>query len=911
MRKPILAAIAATTLALVVTGPASAADTPRFLPTVKRTVKAKTTTGRWCDSPLAGRGVARRTWRAPMTGFMSARLRAGRANWDLAAFDAAGNRRAASLGFGGRELVQTWVESGERITLQACRRDGSRRRGALRIRFADVQPPKPEGTPQLLSVAYDSNADLERLDATGVDLTHNIHDGKADVIVANADQRNMLVEQGFDVQTEVADLRSQFFSARMKEMAYASQVGVAGSPLPSGRTTYRVYSDYQRDLTTLAEQYPDIVKPMKLPQNSFQGRPLSGVEISKNVHDAPEDGRPVFLLVGEHHAREWPSSEAAMEFAIMLAQGYGNDDRITRLLERARVVVVPIINPDGFISSRSWPADPADILGGGGRGFPVDPDQDNPGLGVDPDLNDPCNGRYPADPGLSEDQCDAIQTCAVNGFNPDEETCEVVLDLYLAEGIAPPGGIFSYRRKNCDGLIDSGLVPCELQHGVDPNRNYGEKWGGPGSDEDRTSQAYRGSGPWSEPETQAVHEYSQQRQITALITLHNVAALVLRPPGLHDDGKAPDEERLKEIGDAMGRATGYTSQYGFQLYDTAGTTEDWNYAAAGTYGFTIEIGPEGGDFHMPYKTGFIDQWTGDYEPAERGKGLREALLIAAEAAANPADHSVVKGTALAGSVLRVRKDFETSTYDQPFCKERLPGFGFLVATAEQGCVEMQDPFTVPDFLQSTMVVPPSGKFTWHMNPSTRPFVGKDKEVQGDPQTVFENVTPGSGEPEPAAAPVEVPFTITDADATRLTVDLQFPSPAEDYDLELCKKTAAGECEPFGAGNTATGSSGGFVGAQEHIEATKEAHGDLTGDYVATVFNFAAATNDWTLTTQATKPGAVTIEPGHREAWTLTCETPDGDVLERRQLFVDRGQLAELDFAGACAKKGSSKKPPKK
>jgi hypothetical protein len=31
-----------------------------------------------------------------------------------------------------------------------------------------------------------------------------------------------------------------------------------------------------------------------------------------------------------------------------------------------------------------------------------------------------------------------------------------------------------------------------------------------------------------------------------------------------------------------------------QLYDTSGTTEDWNYAAAGTLGYTIEMGPSGG-----------------------------------------------------------------------------------------------------------------------------------------------------------------------------------------------------------------------------------------------------------------------------------------------------------------------------
>jgi hypothetical protein len=697
---------------------------------------------------------------------------------------------------------------------------------------------------------------------------------------------------------------------RAKEAAYAAAVDE--SRLPSGRTTYRVHSDYQKDLGTLAANYPDIVKPMTLPQDSFQGRPLQGVEIAKNVHAAEEDGRPVFLLVGEHHAREWPSAEAAMEYAIMLAEGYGKNARITSLLERTRIVVVPIINPDGFISSRDWPADPADVLGGGGRN-PADPGADNPGFGVDPDANNPCGGT--PKPPLSASQCESIRTCVLNGKNPDG-SCEVVVDLYLAEGIAPPGGIFSYRRKNCDGAVPNPNVPCELQHGVDPNRNYGQNWGGPGSDADRTGQGYRGAGPWSEPETQAVHEYSQSRQITALITLHNVAALVLRPPGLHDEGKAPDEERMKEIGDAMGAAAGYTSQYGFELYDTAGTTEDWNYAAAGTYGFTIEIGPENGDFHMPYKTGVIDQWTGDYGPAQRGKGLREALLIAAEAAANPADHSVVTGTALGGSTLRVRKEFETSSYHTTFCKEQLPGFGVLVATDGQGCVEEQEPFTVPDFLESTLVVPPSGKFEWHMNPSTRPFVGKDKQVQGDPVEVFNQVVEGDGTGAPSH-PVDphtstIPFEITDAEAARLTVDLTFDEvPVEDYDLELCKYDAAGVCQPFGKGpGNNPGESGNLPSEFEHIEATRDGHGDLSGRYEATVTNYASATDSWTLTARATKPGSVTTIPGHKEAWTLTCESPSGTVLEQRQLFIDRGQALGIEFAGACAKRGSGKKPPK-
>ena len=45
------------------------------------------------------------------------------------------------------------------------------------------------------------------------------------------------------------------------------------------------------------------------------------------------------------------------------------------------------------------------------------------------------------------------------------------------------------------------------------------------------------------------------------MSIHNVAALVLRPPGVSGSGLAPDEARMKAIGDAIGHAAGYTSQY--------------------------------------------------------------------------------------------------------------------------------------------------------------------------------------------------------------------------------------------------------------------------------------------------------------------------------------------------------------
>jgi hypothetical protein len=357
-----------------------------------------------------------------------------------------------------------------------------------------------------------------------------------------------------------------------------------------------------------------------------------------------------------------------MELAHELVAKDGSDPRITQLLDTTRVVIVPLINPDGFVSSRTTAV--------------VDPSHNLYENGVDVPL--PLFGN-----------------------------------LNTAEGVAPPGGLLSFRRKNCDGAIPSGLVPCELQYGVDPNRNYGQFWGGPGSSADPMSQSYRGAGPWSEPETQAVHEYSQRTNVTSLVTVHNVAALVLRPPGTKDGGLAPDEDLLREIGDRMGAATGYTSQFGYQLYDTSGTTEDWNYAAAGTFGYTIEMGPKDGEFHRPYETGVVKEWTG--HSGREGRGMREALLVLAESAADPRIDAVIEGRAPVGRTLKLRKDFTTDTKEH--CDLRTTG-GVLNIPAVPCQGRTVPAEHIPDFLEYTTTVPASGTYEWHVTPSTRPFVLK-------------------------------------------------------------------------------------------------------------------------------------------------------------------------------------------
>ena len=79
-------------------------------------------------------------------------------------------------------------------------------------------------------------------------------------------------------------------------------------------------------------------------------QPVCGLEITHDV--ARDPGKPVFLNTGVHHAREWPTAEFVTEFAWEALEPDGVDPRITSLLEPGKMIVVPVVNPDGYDISR-------------------------------------------------------------------------------------------------------------------------------------------------------------------------------------------------------------------------------------------------------------------------------------------------------------------------------------------------------------------------------------------------------------------------------------------------------------------------------------------------------------------------------------------------------------------------------
>ena len=347
----------------------------------------------------------------------------------------------------------------------------------------------------------------------GFDETHAVAGGVVDVLLWPGDE---------------ARLRRLGLEHRIVEPRADVRARATGLPVqPGERSAYRRLSDYTTDMVALASQHQGRARLITFPERSLEGRTVLGLEIADDVEAAATDGRPTFWVDGAHHSREWPSSEYSLMFAYDLLESFGTDERVTALLQRVKVVVVPVVNPDGFATSR--------------------------------------DAVYATTP-LDADVPWAV-TGTMTGWRKNRRSFTGLL-------YGPAG---TRSELNLDA------------HGVDPNRNYPFYWGGEGGGGDPTSQTYGGAEPFSEPEARNIAGLMKAQQVTAYLTNHTYGRLCMRPWG-YTTHVSPDGPLQEELGARMCAFTGYRNQIGLSLYPTAGTSRDWSYGALRTLVYTFEHG---------------------------------------------------------------------------------------------------------------------------------------------------------------------------------------------------------------------------------------------------------------------------------------------------------------------------------
>jgi hypothetical protein len=200
---------------------------------------------------------------------------------------------------------------------------------------------------------------------------------------------------------------------------------------------------------------------------------------------------------------------------------------------------------------------------------------------------------------MTPEICLHVAEHLLSNYGTDPTATQLVdeREIWIAPMINPDGHVYvqnnhadswwnwwrKNRRDNGDGT-----------YGVDLNRNYGYMWGydNVGSSGTTSSDLYRGTAPFSEPETQAVRDFCIGRNFTTCLSYHSYGELILYPWG-YDDIETDHHELFVVLADSMNVGLGYTAEMGYELYPTNGDTDDWMYGETTeknrVFGFTIEV----------------------------------------------------------------------------------------------------------------------------------------------------------------------------------------------------------------------------------------------------------------------------------------------------------------------------------
>ena len=301
---------------------------------------------------------------------------------------------------------------------------------------------------------------------------------------------------------------------------------------------------------------------------SYYGQPLMLITIT-NEATGPAADKPALYVDGGIHAGELTGSAVATHFIGHLLNGYGNDERVTALLDTRAFYVRPKFNPDG--------SDLALIEDQFLRSTPHPFDEDEDGV-ADEDPPEDLDGdgwitqlRYPDDDGIRV-------------LDPDDDRI-----LVRDPERQMSGPRFSTTREGVDNDGDGSINEDGLG-GLDMNRNFPRNW------ERVHMQPGAGDYPLSEPETRAAAAFiNAHRNITGIVHGHTAGGFVYRLPSASAPSLFPpiDLEMIVHLGEEYTRTTGrpVIPSATHPTEHRYGTLISWGYWDHGVIGWVPEFSP--------------------------------------------------------------------------------------------------------------------------------------------------------------------------------------------------------------------------------------------------------------------------------------------------------------------------------
>ncbi|HRX11829.1 MAG TPA: M14 family metallopeptidase [Draconibacterium sp.] len=328
---------------------------------------------------------------------------------------------------------------------------------------------------------------------------------------------------------------------------------------------YYNYDEVNEALKALNKAYPELTK-LEVVGKSEEGREIYALTIN-NSKTGDASAKPGVYVDGNIHGNEIQAGEVCLYYANMLLTKYGENEKVTKVVDRNAHYILPVVNVDGryhFFADAHTPSS--------SRSIRVPKDDDNDGL-FDEDAPDDLDG----DGSITQ-----MRIKDPNGsYKADPDDPRILVRV-------EPGKKGEYTLLGSEGIDNDndGRLNEDAEGYLDPNRDWGNNW------MPRYVQSGAGNFPFSGVGIKAVSEYIMNRpNIIVAFSFHNNGGMWLRVPSDKSINIDPSDIAAYDVigKNAIKITPGYVYQASLDLYPTYGDSDGQLFFNYGIYSFVGEL----------------------------------------------------------------------------------------------------------------------------------------------------------------------------------------------------------------------------------------------------------------------------------------------------------------------------------
>ncbi|MEI7830391.1 MAG: M14 family metallopeptidase [Prolixibacteraceae bacterium] len=328
---------------------------------------------------------------------------------------------------------------------------------------------------------------------------------------------------------------------------------------------YYTYDDVVEALKLLHSTYPLMTK-LDVVGKSEEGREIYALTIN-NSKTGEALSKPGVYVDGNIHGNEIQAGEVCLYFANLLLTKYGENEKITKVVDKNVYYIIPVVNVDGryhfFADAQTSSSD---------RSFRIPKDDDRDGL-VDEDGPDDLDG--------DGNICMMRIKDPLGDYKSDPEDSRLMIPV-------KPGEKGEWTTLGSEGIDNDndGKINEDGEGYFDGNRNWGYDW------QPNYVQSGAGNFPLVALGVKAIATYIHQRpNIIVNFAFHNSGGMWLRAPSIKEERV---DQRDVAVYDLIGKnalkiTPGYVYQPSYDLYDTFGDTDSHMFNLEGSYTFVGEL----------------------------------------------------------------------------------------------------------------------------------------------------------------------------------------------------------------------------------------------------------------------------------------------------------------------------------